>query len=62
MAHEGHVGIVKLKQRCRDLVWWPEVDRELEALVCDCAPCLLSGKTGTPETAHLQPVDWPTKP
>ncbi len=110
------MGIVKLKQRCRDLVWWPGIDRELEqwfpnlswrppcpapflclpylthliplistlvetartklgvssrtglgtteleALVRDCAPCLLSGKTGAPALPHLQPVDWPTKP
>ncbi len=62
MAHEGHVGLVKLKQRCRDLVWWPGIDRELEALVRDCAPCLLSGKTGAPAPPPLQPVDWPTKP
>ncbi len=62
MAHEGHVGVVKLKQRCRDLVWWPGIDRELEALVRDCAPCLLSGKTGAPAPPPLQPVDWPTKP
>ncbi len=62
MSHEGHLGIVKLKQRCRDLVWWPGIDRELEALVRDCAPCLLSGKTGAPAPPPLQPVDWPTKP
>lgn len=62
MAHEGHVGIVKLKQRFRDLVWWPGIDRELEALVRDCTPCLMSGKTGTPAPPPLQPVTWPTKP
>ena len=30
MAHEGHLGIVRLKQRCRDLVWWPGIDRDIE--------------------------------
>ncbi|KAL0177289.1 hypothetical protein M9458_026183, partial [Cirrhinus mrigala] len=60
MAHEDHVGIVKLKQRFRDLVWWPGIDRELEALVRKCAPFLLSGKTGAPPPP-LQTVDWPTK-
>ena len=26
MAHEGHLGVVKLKQRCRELVWWPAIE------------------------------------
>ena len=62
MAHEGHLGIVKLKQRCRDLVWWPGIDRDIEALVKDCAPCLVSGKTGPPAPTPLQPVPWPSQP
>ncbi len=32
------------------------------SLVYDCAPCLLSGKTGAPAPPPLQPGDWPTKP
>lgn len=43
MAHEGHLGIVKLKQRCRDTVWWPGIDRDVETMVKDCTACLLSG-------------------
>ena len=62
MAHEGHLDIVKLKQRCRDLVWWPGIDRDMEALIRDCAPCLLSGKTGPPVPTPLQPVPWPSRP
>lgn len=62
MAHEGHLGIVKLKQRCRDLVWWPGIDKEIEALVKDCSACLLSGKTGHQPPPPLQPLAWPTQP
>ena len=51
LAQEGHLGFVELKQRCRDLVWWPGMDRDIEALVEDCAACLVSGKTG-----HLPPA------
>ena len=51
MAHEDHLGIVRLKQRCRDLVWWPGIDHDIEALVRDCAACIHSGKTGPPATA-----------
>ena len=27
LAHEGHQGIVKTKQRLRTKVWWPGIDR-----------------------------------
>ena len=62
MAHEGHLGIVKLKQRCRELVWWPAIDRDIEHLVQDCSACLLSGKTGPPSTPPLQLLPWPSRP
>lgn len=62
MAHEGHLGIVKLKQICRDLVWWPGIDPDIEGLVRDCDPCLLSRKTGQPILTPLQPVPWPSHP
>jgi hypothetical protein len=28
LAHEGHQGIVKTKQRLRSKVWWPNIDKE----------------------------------
>lgn len=62
MAHEGHLGIVKLKQRCRGLVWWPGIDKEIEALVGDCSACLVSGKTGHQAPPPLQPLSWPSRP
>lgn len=62
MAHEGHLGIVKLKQRCCDLVWWPGIDKDIEALVKECPACLVSGKTGRLPPPPLQPLAWPSKP
>ncbi|KAJ8339345.1 hypothetical protein SKAU_G00361310 [Synaphobranchus kaupii] len=62
MAHEGHLGIVRVKQRCRDLVWWPGIDRDIETMVKDCVPCLLSGKSGSPASTPLQPTPWPPRP
>lgn len=58
MAHEGHLSIGKLKQWCRELVWLPGIDREIETLVRDCAICLLSGKTELLAPTPLQPVPW----
>lgn len=62
MAHQGHLGVVKIKQRCRETVWWPAIDRALEDLTRDCNACLTSGKTGLPTPTPLQPIDWPSAP
>ncbi|XP_019737023.1 uncharacterized protein K02A2.6-like [Hippocampus comes] len=62
MAHDGHLGIVRVKQRCRSLVWWPGIDRDIEVMVKDCTACLASGKTGPPPTPPLQPLQWPATP
>lgn len=63
IAHKGHLGIIRLKQRCRDLVWWPGIDRDIEILVKDCTACLLSGKTRAPAPPPpMQPLDWPSQP
>lgn len=60
VTHEGHLGIVKLQQRCSDLVWWPFIDREIEALVMNCPACLMSGKNGHPALSPL--FAWPSQP
>lgn len=62
MVHEGHLGIVRVKQRCRGLVWWPGIDRDIETMVRDCAACLTSGKMGPTPPPPLQPLPWPTAP
>ena len=32
MAHSGHPGIVRMKQRCRECVWWPKLNKHIEEL------------------------------
>uniref|UniRef100_W5LVJ2 Gypsy retrotransposon integrase-like protein 1 n=1 Tax=Lepisosteus oculatus TaxID=7918 RepID=W5LVJ2_LEPOC len=59
MAHAGHLGIVMVKQQRQDLVRWPGINRDIEALVRNCKACLLIRKTGGPP---LQPLDWLAKP
>ena len=36
LAHEGHPGIVKTKQRCRSTIWWPGINAEVERCVQHC--------------------------
>ena len=47
LAHEGHQGVVKTKERLRTKVWWPEMDRDVEKLCAECYGCQLV-------TKHLQ--------
>ena len=44
-AHECYLGVVRMKQRCREFAWWPGINRQIEQMVRDCEPCLLSGKS-----------------
>ena len=39
LAHEGHQGIVKTKERLRSKVWWPGMDRDAERKCRECHSC-----------------------
>ena len=43
-------------------MWGPGIDLEIEALVKDCAACLVSGKTGHQAPPLMQPLTWPAEP
>ena len=44
-------------------MWWPGIDQgDIEAMVKDCAACLVSGKTGPRAPPPLQPLVSPTRP
>ncbi|CAH1972262.1 unnamed protein product [Acanthoscelides obtectus] len=40
-AHEGHPGIVGMKNRLRTKVWWPKMDTDAEKFVRACKGCTL---------------------
>ena len=44
LAHEGHQGIVKMKERLRSKVWWPGVDKDAERKCRECYGCQLVTK------------------
>ena len=39
ISHEGHFGIVKTKQLLRSKIWFPGIDRMVEATIANCIPC-----------------------
>lgn len=47
-AHEGHPGIVAMKNRLRTKVWWPKMDKEAEQLVKHCKGCTLVSAPNPP--------------
>ena len=60
LAHEGHQGIVRTKQRLRCSVWWPGVDVEVERLVRSCHACQIVSVGNPPEPAC--PSELPSGP
>ncbi|CAK1580448.1 unnamed protein product [Parnassius mnemosyne] len=47
-AHEGHPGIVCMKQRLRTKVWWPKIDKDAEIFVRNCKSCTLVSAPNPP--------------
>lgn len=35
--HESHLGIVKCKERARDILYWPHMSSDIEEMVSQCA-------------------------
>ena len=60
LLHEGHPGILRMKRIARGMVWWPNIDAEIETKVKDCKSCQLVQKS--PTTAPLHPWEWPIGP
>uniref|UniRef100_A0A3P9IGQ4 Gypsy retrotransposon integrase-like protein 1 n=1 Tax=Oryzias latipes TaxID=8090 RepID=A0A3P9IGQ4_ORYLA len=38
-VHESHLGIVKCKERARDVLFWPGMAKQIEEVVAHCAVC-----------------------
>lgn len=59
-AHEGHPGIVAMKNRLRTKVWWPRIDKDTESLVKSCKACTLVGLPNPP--VSMKRRELPTEP
>ena len=60
LAHEGHQGLTKTKQRLRSKVWWAGIDRQVEAKCKTCRGCQLVGSPTPPEP--LKHTEFPSQP
>ncbi|XP_055915041.1 uncharacterized protein K02A2.6-like [Eupeodes corollae] len=55
MLHEGHWGIVRMKQLARRYCWWPKVDQAIEERASNCKVCQSSAADPPKEYSS-----WPT--
>ena len=60
LAHEGHPGIVSMKQRLRSKVWWPGIDRQAERFCKTCHGCQLVSRPANSEP--IKPTLLPRGP
>ena len=57
LAHEGHQGLTKTKQKLRSKVWWAGIDRQVEAKCKSCHGCQLVGLPTPPEPLSSPAAD-----
>lgn len=60
LAHEGHQGIVKTKKLLREHIWFPGIDKTVEAAIKDCIYCQAATVTNNYEP--LQMSELPKSP
>lgn len=56
--HEGHPGICAMKSMVRSLIWYPNIDSDIERLVKNCSQCQATARK-PPQTRS---VEWPKPP
>lgn len=58
--HTGHMGIEKCKQRARDVLFWPGMNKQIEDLVGNCSVCLAHRASNSKEPMINHPI--PNRP
>ncbi|UYV66509.1 K02A2.6-like [Cordylochernes scorpioides] len=57
--HEGHLGIVKCRERAKGSVWWTQITSEIEEMVRTCPMCI---EERTNRHQPLLPSEFPSCP
>lgn len=58
--HKGHLGIEKYKKRAREVMYWPQINKDVAIEVYSCAVCLKYRASNPPEP--LKPHPEPDRP
>ena len=58
--HEGHAGTEKCKSRAAEVMYWPNINRDIEARVADCPVCATFASSNVREPMFPPPL--PTRP
>ncbi|XP_039757341.1 uncharacterized protein K02A2.6-like [Pararge aegeria] len=58
--HDGHPGIVKMKQIARNYVYWDGLDADIERVSAQCTACV--SQRPAPPAAPLHSWPWPAEP
>lgn len=56
LAHEGHQGVVRTKQRLRAKVWWPKMNKDAEQYVEKYHSCQVVGKMPNPDPVTMTKI------
>ena len=56
ILHKSHSGIVRTKQRARDMIYWPGLNKQIEDITSKCAACLESRSKQQKEPLTPHPV------
>ena len=62
IAHQGHQGMTRTKQRLRELYWWKSMDLQVEKMIQSCVVCQQSDKAARTYEAPMKPIDLPDEP
>ena len=58
--HAEHPGISRMRSLGRSYVWWPGLDKDINAIISKCLPC--QSIKHTPPVSPLYPWSWPSRP
>ena len=58
--HEGHQGIEKCRKRGREVLYWPQINADIEQMVKNCSSCLKF--SAQKQAEPLKPQEIPLRP
>ncbi len=54
--HKSHLGVVKCKERARDVLYWPNMSTQIEEFVSQCSVCNTHKNSNSREPMISHPI------